>query len=230
MFDSRKPAPAKARDAESGEARPDRIMKISPLDMRQQRFKKSFRGFDRTEVVAFLTESADDYEQALRELKDAIVQERSLTMTTPRFLGLIRVCPATPKPGEDAVQTEEIERIGMVVAMQYEAQQGRIPEDVSFENLGFDIRSREPDGRVRYIEVKARAETGPVSITQNEWFKAKRFQDDYFLYTVMNAAASPELYIIQNPAQNLNPDEKIEVVRYIVPFAELTGKGIKAVD
>jgi len=68
MFDSRKPAPAKARDAESGEARPDRIMKISPLDMRQQRFKKSFRGFDRTEVVAFLTEAADDYEQALRDV------------------------------------------------------------------------------------------------------------------------------------------------------------------
>ena len=68
MFDSRKPAPATARDAESGEARPDRIMKISPLDMRQQRFKKSFRGFDRTEVVAFLTEAADDYEQALRDV------------------------------------------------------------------------------------------------------------------------------------------------------------------
>jgi cell division initiation protein len=43
-------------------------MKISPLDVRQQRFRHAFRGFDRTEVVAFLTEAADDYEQALREV------------------------------------------------------------------------------------------------------------------------------------------------------------------
>jgi len=67
MFDSRKPSTT-VRDPDTGESRPERIMKISPLDMRQQRFKKSFRGFDRTEVVAFLTEAADDYEQALRDV------------------------------------------------------------------------------------------------------------------------------------------------------------------
>ena len=43
-------------------------MRITPLDLRQQRFKKAFRGFDPTEVVAFLTEAADDYEQALLEI------------------------------------------------------------------------------------------------------------------------------------------------------------------
>ena len=42
-------------------------MKVTPLDLRQQRFRTVMRGFDRTEVVAFLTELADDYEQALRE-------------------------------------------------------------------------------------------------------------------------------------------------------------------
>ena len=42
-------------------------MNVSPMDMRQQRFRTALRGFDRTEVVAFLAEAADDYEQALRE-------------------------------------------------------------------------------------------------------------------------------------------------------------------
>jgi cell division initiation protein len=42
-------------------------MKVTPLDLRQQRFRTVMRGFDRTEVVAFLTELADEYEQALRE-------------------------------------------------------------------------------------------------------------------------------------------------------------------
>ncbi len=52
----------------------DRVMRIAPLDLRQQRFKVVFRGFDRTEVLAFLSEAADDYEQALREI-DRLRQE-----------------------------------------------------------------------------------------------------------------------------------------------------------
>ncbi|MGH9411258.1 MAG: DivIVA domain-containing protein, partial [Vicinamibacterales bacterium] len=43
-------------------------MRITPMDMRQQRFRTGVRGYDRTEVVAFLTEAADDYEHALREI------------------------------------------------------------------------------------------------------------------------------------------------------------------
>jgi cell division initiation protein len=42
-------------------------MNVSPLDLRQQRFRTVVRGFDRTEVVAFLAEVADDYEAALHE-------------------------------------------------------------------------------------------------------------------------------------------------------------------
>ena len=42
-------------------------MNVSPLDLRQQRFRSSFRGFDKVEVTAFLAAVADDYEQALRE-------------------------------------------------------------------------------------------------------------------------------------------------------------------
>ncbi|MGB7219238.1 MAG: DivIVA domain-containing protein [Vicinamibacterales bacterium] len=42
-------------------------MNVSPLDLRQQRFRVAFRGFDRLEVASFLAAVADDYEQALRE-------------------------------------------------------------------------------------------------------------------------------------------------------------------
>jgi cell division initiation protein len=60
MFDARK--------EDTAAATPERIMRVSPLDIRQQRFKQVMRGFDKTEVVAFLTEAADDYEQALLEM------------------------------------------------------------------------------------------------------------------------------------------------------------------
>jgi cell division initiation protein len=49
-------------------------MNVSPLDLRQQKFRTTFRGFDRIEVVSFLAAVADDYEAALRET-DRLRQE-----------------------------------------------------------------------------------------------------------------------------------------------------------
>ena len=42
-------------------------MNVSPLDLRQTRFRKALRGYDQVEVTSFLAAVADDYEQALRE-------------------------------------------------------------------------------------------------------------------------------------------------------------------
>jgi cell division initiation protein len=42
-------------------------MNISPLDLRQQRFRSAFNGFDKVEVASLLAAVADDYEHALRE-------------------------------------------------------------------------------------------------------------------------------------------------------------------
>jgi cell division initiation protein len=50
------------------------VMNVSPLDLRQQKFRKSFRGFDPVEVAEFLRAVADDYESALRET-DRLRQE-----------------------------------------------------------------------------------------------------------------------------------------------------------
>ncbi|MCI0529057.1 MAG: DUF3883 domain-containing protein, partial [Nitrospira sp.] len=175
-------------------------------------------------VVRNKEEQKKRYEIALEELKQTIEQEKILTLSTPNFVGAIRVVP-TQKIDPAMKSDEEIERIGMEVAMRYEREQGRTPEDVSAENLGFDIRSTDKEGQRRYIEVKARAGVGAVALTQNEWFKAKRFKEDYFLYVVMNAATKPELMIVQNPAENLQPEEKVELVRYIVSVDEIKSKG-----
>ena len=71
----------------------------------------------------------------------------------PEHLTVIRVIPER----NEMVEDEEVERIGMEVAMEYKRQQGRVPEDITKENLSFDIRSR--------IEVKARAGEGAVALT-----------------------------------------------------------------
>ncbi|MDE0324990.1 MAG: DUF3883 domain-containing protein [Candidatus Poribacteria bacterium] len=120
---------------------------------------------------------------------------------------------------------KEIERIGMEHALRYEEEQGHTVEDVSAENLGYDLRSTTPKGEIRYIEVKARAERALVVLTSNEWDTAERLKDSYFLYVVLNAKTQPEPYIIQNPADKVAVDERYDV-RYQVPFSEITEHGI----
>jgi hypothetical protein len=165
-----------------------------------------------------------EYEDALKELRSTIEQERNLTISMPRFIGALWVCPAHVS-AEEMSSDPAVEQVGMEMALAYEEAQGRIPEDVSADNLGFDIRSRHPKSvERRYIEVKARAKSGPVALTQNEWFKARRFADEYYLYVVLKAAKSPELHILQDPASILEPEEKVEV-RYLVDLKDILGKG-----
>jgi cell division initiation protein len=46
---------------------PDRHSAPTPLDVRQAKFNSAMRGYEKAEVNAFLLETADGYEQALRE-------------------------------------------------------------------------------------------------------------------------------------------------------------------
>jgi len=189
-------------------------------------YERKERGENVDLAIRNKEEQKRKYERALEELKDQIEREQALTMGMPKFVGIIRVKPA--ETVSDYMKSdEEIERIGMEEAMKYERTHGRNPENVSAENLGFDIRSQDNKGKIRYIEVKARADVGSIVMTQNEWFKAQRFGDDYYLYVVFNAASKPELSIIQNPAQRLKPEEKIEIVRYLVPLKQIKEKSEK---
>lgn len=165
------------------------------------------------------------YERALGELRDNLAREQSLTLTTPRFVGAARVVPRQDTP-EEMCDEPDAERVAMEIAMRYEREQGWNPEDVSAYNLGFDVRSTHIDGRKRYIEVKGRSRTAPVQLTQNEWFKAQRFNEDYYLYVALETATKPQFYTIQNPAALLQPEQQIEV-RYLITVRSITTQGNK---
>ena len=64
----RQTTPLSTSNPDAAAAPTERLMRVAPLDLRQHRFKTVLRGFDKTEVVALLTEAADDYEHALREM------------------------------------------------------------------------------------------------------------------------------------------------------------------
>lgn len=188
--------------------------------------RRKENGEDVDIVIRNKEERKNRYINAKKKLEDLIQKEKILTKSVPLFVSMIRVKPYHSKDNV-MVSDEEIERLGMEVAMDYERKSGRNPEDVSIQNLGFDIRSSDKDGNVRYIEVKARAKYGNIVLTQNEWFKAQRFGKDYYLYVVFNAGTNPDLHIIKDPANNLNPEAKIEMVRFFINQEQIEKKADK---
>jgi superfamily II DNA or RNA helicase len=156
----------------------------------------------------------EDLEHKRQQLEKEIEAEIHLYPTEPKIIGVIRVVPG--EAHTEMVSDKEIEQIGMSVAIEYEKKNGRTPEDVSSQNLGYDIRSFDEKSNYRYIEVKARAKEGAVALTPNEWLMAQRLKEEYWLYIVVNASSKPELYFIQDPASKLEPYKEIDIVRYVV--------------
>ena len=182
--------------------------------------ERALNGEDVSLVMRNKEQQKESYRQALSELENRLERERQLTLEMPRFLAAVRVTPmcAPPQQAEAEMHRDaRVERVGTEVTLRYEREHGRQPQDVAAENLGYDVRSLDPQsGATRYIEVKARAGVGRVALTQNEWFTAQRLGDDYYLYAVMNAASDrPDLYVVRNPAARLQPEEQHQV-RYLV--------------
>ena len=159
----------------------------------------------------------EELKRRLQELEESLVTETTLTIGEVKTIAVLRVIPLPEEKFGEADEMSEdptLEAIGLQVAMEFERREGRSPTDVSLQRLGYDIKSRAPDGSVRYIEVKTRAHTGSVALTEHEWLKAKQLGDSYWLYVVENAVTNPTLWIIQNPAEKLEP--KATIVQYIV--------------
>jgi superfamily II DNA or RNA helicase len=127
-------------------------------------------------------------ERRLRELE----AERDIASQPPVVHGGALIIPSRllrpPSAELDdlARETKRIELIAMNAVMAHEAAAGRRPEDVSRLNRGWDIESVEPDGRLRFIEVKGRrvgADT--VCVTKNELHAALNKREQYYLAIVL---------------------------------------------
>ncbi len=90
----------------------------------------------------------------------------------------------------------EVEFLAMKTVMQYEKAQGRKPYDVSKQNLGFDILSRDIQNQERKIEVKGFKTIGTVVLTENEKNIACNTDATYYLYVVENCSASGKKRIV----------------------------------
>lgn len=95
---------------------------ISKLDAHlAELYERGAKG-EKVSNVKEKEERKKQYEETLKTLQKEIEQEISLTISMPKFLGIILIKPAASK---EMVSDEEIEKIGMEIAMEYEKSQGR---------------------------------------------------------------------------------------------------------
>ncbi len=136
----------------------------------------------------------DELEERLERRMNELKLERDVAAQPPLVHGGALVIPAAMlrpelKDTEREAETREtrhIEAVAMAHVMATEAAAGRQPRDVSKENRGWDIESREPDGVLRFIEVKGRkvgADT--VCVTKNELLTCLNKRDQYHLAVVV---------------------------------------------
>jgi len=153
--------------------------------------------------------------------RNKLVKERQVAITDVRHLGSVWVLPhpEKEKPEIRSMRSDdEIEKIAIDAVIKYEESQGRKVQSVEKDNRGFDLISRafHPEDQetainVRFIEVKGRAESGEIALTENEYKTASRLGADYYLYVVYNCSIACEIRIIQDPARlGWKPIIKIE--------------------
>jgi cell division initiation protein len=173
---------------------PERVMRITPMDMRQQRFKAAMRGYDRTDVVAFLTEAADDYEHAMREIDrlrgDLMRMEALLAEHRQRENNLRDTLLTAQRLSDelkDAAQTES--------KLIIREAQGRA--DLLLQKT--QVRLEEMDHDINEMRLRRRDAEGAVEATIQALYRALEFMRDQEL------TRSEETVLLHRPRQTEQP-------------------------
>ena len=170
MFD--RPAPRPPDDPVAPQP-PERMMRISPMDMRQQRFKSAMRGYDRTEVVAFLTEAADDYEHAMREIdrlrSDLMRMEALLADHRQRETNLRDTLMTAQRLSEELKESAQTEAKLIVREAQGRADMLLQKAQVRLEELDHDVNE---------LKLRRRDAEGSVEATIQALYRALEFMRD----------------------------------------------------
>jgi len=193
------------------------------LTIEKKEFTKALSNSDKQKLIrkekrlTFLKERRIERQ---KQLEDRMMFQPKL----PEILGGAYVIPLSDIQYERHFgmrRDTEVERIAMETVMAYERKKGRIPEDVSAKNLGYDIRSEDGMGRKRYIEVKGRAQAKQdVMLSKNEWLRLAQLEDKAWLYIVENCKQTPTLYRIQNPANTLEGKQISKDIQYLCKYAD----------
>ena len=169
--------------------------------------------------------------EELKVRKDKRLQElehiNELFPIAPEVLGCAYVVPLSQV---EYVHTfgmsrdDEVEAIAMQKAIEYENHNGRTAEDVSKDNVGYDLKSTDAEGQKRYIEVKGRAGTDGVMLSENEMNRLGQLGKKAWLYIVTNCKSNPQINIINDPANTMLFEQKVKGIQFYLPLEEWQNK------
>ena len=167
---------------------------------------------------------ADDLQGRLQKRMDDIQRERQLSPLPPVVLGGVLVVPSgllkkmggAASPPSVTQDTQAAAARARAAVMETERGLGFDPVDREFDKLGYDVESRVPGtGRLRFIEVKGRAEGATtVTVTKNEILTSLNKPDDYILAIVqLGENGSNEVHYVWRPFRR-EPDFGVTSVNY----------------
>jgi hypothetical protein len=130
-----------------------------------------------------------------------------------RLVATAMVVPSSD-PEDRRHHDANVDLVAMQIARAFEEAQGATVHDVSTpakaravglaDYPGFDLLAVRAGGERLAIEVKGRASSGVVDITDNEWARAINLRGGYWLHVVFDCGTSfPRLHRIQDPFGNL---------------------------
>jgi hypothetical protein len=107
-------------------------------------------------------------------------------------------------------------RIAEDVCVELERRFGNKSQDVSKQNLGYDVLSETNHGEKRYIEVKSVNRIGdPVTLTNNEYSCANQYGESYYLCIVARNRSLTNVVYVQNPLKNGQLDKRVKVWEWL---------------
>lgn len=181
---------------------------------------------------------ADDLQARMQKRLAELELERMVSPCPPVIMGGALIIPqgllnklmGIPNDSLFGQNRSAIEKAGMDAVMQREREEGYLPEDVSKDNVGYDILSRIPEEKrhggpcLRLIEVKGRQKgSTTVTITRNEIIIALNKQDDFILAVVEVDGTTPSRPIYIRKPFKKEPDIGACSVNYEI--AELIRNG-----
>jgi len=163
---------------------------------------------------------AEELRERHKKRTEELEAQLNIISNPPQIIGGALVIPKAclkTQPTIDVAARQRVEQLAMQAVMDYESSLGYTPEDVSAQNLGWDISSHTGEGELRFIEVKGRVKGATtVTVTKNEILTSFNQPDKFILAIVFidGDKADKPCYILQPFKQE--PEFGVTSVNYSI--------------
>lgn len=189
---------------------------------------------------------ADELESRLKKRLLDLEQERRLSPLPPVVIGgsivvsigLLQRLQGKRQSASSlfAKETKRVELEAMNAVMAVERSLGHQPQDVSADKCGYDIESRLPNGKLRFIEVKGRIEGAETfTATKNEILTALNKPEEFILALVQVPTSEEfkegDAFRVRASGGEYRVADRSTIVRYVwQPFQKEPDFGVTSVN